>query len=203
MPSLPTRTMHPGDDIAARAVSHPRRRASTASATSPARSALLGRTSVNTSTPSTDRSLRHGGTAVAARRPGWGRLVLLASIVVSFLAASSAPTPLYAIVVLLTLLVLGRVSDHIARRPVLLTALAVQKVAMIVLTTAGGVDALLVGRGCRASPPAGRSERSALRCSTSTPDAAPWPMPPRRASLPAPARCCPGSSSSTCRRRPT
>ncbi|WP_433187550.1 MFS transporter [Actinoallomurus sp. CA-150999] len=110
---------------------------------------------------------RHGEAAVPARRPGVGSLVLLASIVISFLAASSAPTPLYAtyarmwdfspitttvvfgvyaIAVLLALLVLGRVSDNIGRRPVLLAALAVQTVAVVVLTTAGGVGALLVGR---------------------------------------------------------
>jgi MFS family permease len=102
-----------------------------------------------------------------ARRPGVGSLALLASIVISFLAASSAPTPLYAtyaaqwhfspitttvvfgiyaIAVLLSLLVVGRLSDHVGRRPVLLAALALQIVAAIVLTTAGGVGTLLLGR---------------------------------------------------------
>jgi MFS family permease len=95
------------------------------------------------------------------------RLVLPASMVVSFLAASSVPTPLYAtyarrfhfspitttvifgayaIAVLAALLILGRVSDHLGRRPVLLVALAVQIGAAVVLTTASGVDALLIGR---------------------------------------------------------
>ncbi|MGI5231765.1 MFS transporter [Actinoallomurus sp. CA-142502] len=104
---------------------------------------------------------------VAERRPRRGALALPASIVVSFLAASGAPTPLYAtyagrwhfspitttvvfgvyaIAVLLALLVLGRLSDHVGRRPVLLAALAVQTVATVVLATAGGVDALLAGR---------------------------------------------------------
>ncbi|QFX86907.1 MFS transporter (plasmid) [Streptomyces sp. SYP-A7193] len=85
----------------------------------------------------------------------------------SLLAASSAPTPLYAtyadtwhfspitttvvfgvyaIAVLVSLLVFGRVSDHLGRRPVLLTALALQAVALAVLATAQGVDALLLGR---------------------------------------------------------
>ncbi|MEA9985764.1 MFS transporter [Subtercola sp. RTI3] len=85
----------------------------------------------------------------------------------SFLAASSVPTPLYAtyarafhfspitttvvfaayaIAVLVALLILGRVSDHLGHRPVLLVALAVQIGAAVVLATAGGVDALLVGR---------------------------------------------------------
>jgi MFS family permease len=92
---------------------------------------------------------------------------LLASIVVSFLAASSAPTPLYAIyqaewgltpvtttivfgiyalAVLTDLLTLGRLSDHIGRRPVLLTAIAVQAVAMVVFATAEGVPALIIAR---------------------------------------------------------
>jgi len=105
--------------------------------------------------------------ASPARRPGPGSLILLASIVVSFLAASSAPTPLYAtyaaqwhfspitttivfgiyaIAVLLSLLIAGRLSDHIGRRPVLLAALALQIAAAIVLATAGGVGTLLLGR---------------------------------------------------------
>src|ERR1700728_1846949 len=72
---------------------------------------------------------------------------LLASITVSFLASSSAPTPLYALYqaqwgfspitvtvifgiyamsVLAALLSAGRLSDHLARRPVLIAATAVQ-----------------------------------------------------------------------------
>jgi MFS family permease len=94
-------------------------------------------------------------------------LTLPASMVVSFLASSSAPTPIYAIyadrwhfspmtttivfgtyaiTVLAALLVLGRASDHLGRRPVLLTALALQIVAMAVFITAGGIGALLAGR---------------------------------------------------------
>ncbi|MDX3319669.1 MFS transporter [Streptomyces sp. ME03-5684b] len=105
--------------------------------------------------------------SAAPRRTGPGGLFLLGSIVVSLLAASSAPTPLYAtyadawhfspitttvvfgvyaIAVLVSLLVFGRVSDHLGRRPVLLTALALQVVALAVLATARGVDALLLGR---------------------------------------------------------
>jgi MFS family permease len=94
-------------------------------------------------------------------------LLLLASIVVSFLAGSAAPTPLYAIyqarwgftpitttivfgvyalAVLAALLTLGKVSDHIGRRPVLLTAIAAQAATMVVFSTADGVPALLVAR---------------------------------------------------------
>jgi predicted MFS family arabinose efflux permease len=94
-------------------------------------------------------------------------LYLLASIVVSLLAASSAPTPLYAIyqakwgftpitttivfgiyaiAVLSSLLVFGKLSDHVGRRPVLLTALVVQVGAMVVFTFADGVPMLLAAR---------------------------------------------------------
>ncbi|MFF4750578.1 MFS transporter [Streptomyces sp. NPDC002514] len=112
-------------------------------------------------------ALRKRGTAGTGNSPRTASLMLPASIVVSFLAASSAPTPLYAtyagrwgfspitttvvfgvyaIAVLLALLVLGRLSDHVGRRPVLLAALAVQMVALAVLITADGVGALVAGR---------------------------------------------------------
>ncbi|MER6225263.1 MFS transporter [Streptomyces sp900105755] len=107
--------------------------------------------------------------ATAARRPIPPRAAfyVLASVVVSFLAASSAPTPLYAtyqaewrfspitttvvfgvyaIAVLSGLLVLGKLSDHVGRRPVLITAIAAQAVAMLLFSTAGGVGELLVAR---------------------------------------------------------
>jgi NADPH:quinone reductase-like Zn-dependent oxidoreductase/predicted MFS family arabinose efflux permease len=91
----------------------------------------------------------------------------LASIVVSLLAASSAPTPLYAVyqaewgfsaitttvvfgvyalAVLASLLTLGKLSDHLGRRPVLLAAIAVQAVSMVVFVTASGVTELLIAR---------------------------------------------------------
>jgi predicted MFS family arabinose efflux permease len=92
---------------------------------------------------------------------------LLASITFSFLAGSSAPTALYplyqaawgfspititsvfgiyAAAVLGALLVTGRLSDHVGRRPVLIASALAQALAMIVLGTAGGVSALLIGR---------------------------------------------------------
>jgi len=98
---------------------------------------------------------------------GTATLVLLASMVVSLLAASSAPTPLYALYqaewgfspitttivfgvyavsVLVALLTIGKLSDHIGRKPVLLVTLAVEAATMVVLATAGGVPALVVGR---------------------------------------------------------
>jgi MFS family permease len=87
--------------------------------------------------------------------------------VVSFLAASAVPTPLYplyqaewgfspitttvvfgvyAVAVLAGLLVLGRVSDHVGRRPVLLAGLLGQAVSMVVFATAAGVPELMVAR---------------------------------------------------------
>jgi predicted MFS family arabinose efflux permease len=92
---------------------------------------------------------------------------LQASIVLLFLAGSSAPTPLYsvyqaewgfspitvtvvfgiyAIAVLAALLTVGSLSDHIGRRPVLLAALAAQAVAMVIMATANGVPMLVAGR---------------------------------------------------------
>lgn len=95
------------------------------------------------------------------------RLALFGSIVVSFLAASAAPTPLYqhynavwhgtalttttafaiyAGAVLVGLLTLGEVSNHVGRRPVLLAALAAQAAALVLLATAGSFTPLFVGR---------------------------------------------------------
>ena len=106
-------------------------------------------------------------TARPGTRGGIGTLLLLASLVVSLLAASSAPTPIYAIYqaewgfspiattivfgiyaisVLVALLTLGKLSDHVGRKPVLLVTLVVQAATMIILATAGGVPALLIGR---------------------------------------------------------
>ena len=92
---------------------------------------------------------------------------LQASITVAFLAGSSAPSPLYpiyqaawgfsslaitvifgvyAFAVLVALLIAGRLSDHIGRRPVLLTATLVQAATMILFATASGLTSLLVAR---------------------------------------------------------
>ena len=95
------------------------------------------------------------------------RLVAVASIAVSFLAASSAPTPLYAtyqaawgfsaltttvvfgvyaIAFLAALLTAGRLSDHIGRRPVLLAGIAGNVLALAVLVDAHSVATLLAAR---------------------------------------------------------
>ncbi|WP_433286699.1 MFS transporter [Micromonospora sp. CA-244673] len=96
-----------------------------------------------------------------------GALFLLASIIVSFVAASSAPTPLYAIyqsrwhfspvtttavfavyavAVLASLLTVGKFSDHVGRRPVMLAAIAVQIVSLVIFVLAGGVPMLVAAR---------------------------------------------------------
>ncbi|MET7526512.1 MFS transporter [Streptomyces sp900116325] len=121
-------------------------------------------------TARTDNPVRRSRAHPVHRRRGLGAtasLALLASIIVSLLAASSAPTPLYAIyqqhwgfspititvvfgvyalAVLISLLVVGKISDHVGRRPVLLAALSAQAVAMVIFATAGGEGALLAAR---------------------------------------------------------
>ncbi|MBN8616682.1 MAG: MFS transporter [Deltaproteobacteria bacterium] len=93
--------------------------------------------------------------------------MFFASIIPLFLGGSAAPTPLYphyrdawgfspititvifavyAIVVLVTLLFLGALSDRIGRKPVLLVSALLQIVAMILFATAGGVGALIAAR---------------------------------------------------------
>jgi predicted MFS family arabinose efflux permease len=107
--------------------------------------------------------------AAADRQTGESRLRLfgLASITVSFLAASSAPTPLYptyqtawdfsaltttvvfgvyAITFLAALLTAGRLSDHIGRRPVLLAGIAGNVIALVIFVDAHSVAALLAAR---------------------------------------------------------
>ena len=95
------------------------------------------------------------------------QLWLFASIIVSLLAASSAPTPLYAryqnqwgftavttttvfgvyaVAVMLALLILGRLSDFVGRRPVLGFALAGQAIALVMFVVADGVPQLLGAR---------------------------------------------------------
>ena len=92
---------------------------------------------------------------------------LLTSILVTLLASSSAPTPLYAtyqarwgfspvtitvifgvyaIAVLASLLVAGSLSDHVGRRPVLIVAVGAQAIVMLLFAFAGGVGVLLVAR---------------------------------------------------------
>ncbi|CAM5183635.1 hypothetical protein CDEF62S_04653 [Castellaniella defragrans] len=99
------------------------------------------------------RRMRSGGLSAG------GAVVLHAAILMSFLAASSAPTPLYrlyqrewqftstvltaifaayALALLLSLLVAGRLSDHLGRRPVIALALGLQGAAMCGFLLASG-----------------------------------------------------------------
>ncbi len=106
------------------------------------------------------------------RRTAWRlspavAFALLTSILVSLLASSSAPTPLYAtyqarwgfsavtitvifgvyaVAVLCSLLVFGSLSDHIGRRPILLAALVVQAGVMVLFATTSGLPVLLAAR---------------------------------------------------------
>ena len=109
----------------------------------------------------------HGRTMNARQLSPAASFFLLASITVSFLAGSSVPSPLYPIymaewglsptevtvifavyaaAVLLALLVAGRLSDHLGRRPVLLVATVAQVFTMAVFATATSVTGLLVAR---------------------------------------------------------
>lgn len=95
------------------------------------------------------------------------RLTLLGALLFTFLAASSAPTPLYAsyqqawgfstfwltwvfaiyaFALLAALLVGGRLSDHLGRRPVILAALLLEAGSMLLFHQAQGLVDLVVAR---------------------------------------------------------
>jgi predicted MFS family arabinose efflux permease len=101
------------------------------------------------------------------RLSGRPAVIALASLIVTLLASSAAPTPLYAIyqarghftpitttvvfgvyamAVLAGLLTLGKLSDHVGRRPVLLAAIAVHAGSLVIFATATGVPELLAAR---------------------------------------------------------
>jgi predicted MFS family arabinose efflux permease len=101
------------------------------------------------------------------RLSGRPAVFVLASLIVALLASSAAPTPLYALyqaqwhftpitttivfgvyalAVLAALLTTGKLSDHVGRRPVLLTALAVHAGSLVIFATATGVPELLSAR---------------------------------------------------------
>ena len=108
--------------------------------------------------------------AAAARTtaaPRAGTFAAVAAIVVLFLAASSAPSPLYVVYqqqwgftasvltvvfaiyvvgLLGSLLVVGALSDHLGRRPVLGAAIALETVALVLFLLADNVIALSVAR---------------------------------------------------------
>jgi MFS family permease len=91
----------------------------------------------------------------------------IAAALALFLAASGAPTPLYIVYqddwgfspitltlvfavyvfgLLATLLVLGRLSDHVGRRPMIAVSIALEALAMVVFILAGAVAVLALSR---------------------------------------------------------
>jgi predicted MFS family arabinose efflux permease len=93
--------------------------------------------------------------------------VAVTAMLVLFMAAAGAPTPLYVVYqqqwgfptstltlvfaayvlgLLATILVVGGLSDHVGRRPVLGAAIALEAVALVLFLTAGGVVTLLLAR---------------------------------------------------------
>ncbi|MBW4716629.1 MFS transporter [Saccharothrix sp. SC076] len=102
------------------------------------------------------------------RPPAWkGAFPMVAAVLVLFLAASSAPSPLYVVYqqqwhfpawvltlvfalyvfgLLGSLLVVGALSDHLGRRPVLAAAIALEAVALVLFLVAGDVGVLAVAR---------------------------------------------------------
>ncbi len=101
------------------------------------------------------------------RRPWRGAFSSVAAVLVLFLAASSAPSPIYVIYqqqwrftawvltvvfalyvfgLLASLLVVGALSDHLGRRPVLAAAIGLEAVALVLFLVAGDVWVLSVAR---------------------------------------------------------
>src|SRR5215207_6198479 len=91
----------------------------------------------------------------------------MAAITVTFPAASAVPSPLYAVyqerwgfsastltevfavyavALLASLLVVGALSDHVGRRPVLAAAIAGEALSLVLFLVAGDVTALIVAR---------------------------------------------------------
>ncbi|WP_246127928.1 MFS transporter [Amycolatopsis rhizosphaerae] len=106
-------------------------------------------------------------TAARLRLPRAAAFGGIAAIVVLFLAASSAPSPLYVVYqhqwgfsattltavfavyvlgLIAALLVLGALSDHIGRRPVLAAALLLEALSLLLFLTADGVGTLFLAR---------------------------------------------------------
>jgi predicted MFS family arabinose efflux permease len=127
---------------------------------------------MSTPTPTRALAVSPGTLPHSTARPAGGlsrtaAFYLLVSIILFFLAGSSAPTPLYglyqaawgfspvtvtvvfgvyALAVLAALLVFGALSDHVGRRPVLLVTTLLQAAAMLIFATAHGLGALLAAR---------------------------------------------------------
>src|SRR6201986_3881795 len=116
--------------------------------------------------------------AGARSRPALPPAVSFAAMTAAFAAffiAAGAPTPLlpiyeanwhfpasmvtvafgvYAIALLLTLLIIGALSDHIGRRPLLIGALALEFVSMLVFLVSPSIRWIIAARCIQGVPPA-------------------------------------------------
>jgi len=105
-----------------------------------------------------------------ARSAGMSRpaaFAVIAAVFALFMAASSAPSPLYVvyqqlwqfsattltiifaiyvIALISSLLVFGALSDHVGRKPVLISAIALESVSLVLFIVAGNVPVLLIAR---------------------------------------------------------
>ncbi|GAA4622099.1 MFS transporter [Actinoallomurus vinaceus] len=107
------------------------------------------------------------GRTTGRRLPRTAGFWLLGGVLLTFMAAASAPSPLYvvyqyewrfsattltavfavyALALLIALLTVGGLSDFVGRRPVLVLALLAETAAMTLFLTAGGVGTLLAAR---------------------------------------------------------
>ena len=105
--------------------------------------------------------------ALEPHRPSSIAFPLLAAILFLFFVSASVPSPLfvvfqgrwgfspgmltvafsiYSLVLLVTLLVAGSLSDHLGRKPVIVAALAIQVASMALFLTADGIGGLLAAR---------------------------------------------------------
>lgn len=117
--------------------------------------------------PPATPSLPVAEAARPGRLPAGAAFLLLASLVMSYLAASTAPSPLYglyreawgfsalvltvvfavyALALLGGLLVFGALSDHLGRRPVLLASLVLELASLALFWRAGDVGWLVAAR---------------------------------------------------------
>jgi MFS family permease len=108
-----------------------------------------------------------GPAALSRRLPHAAGFAAIAAIFVLFMAASSAPSPLYVVYqqnwhfsattltavfavyvlgLIVSLLVLGALSDHVGRRPVLIAAIALEAVSLVLFLVAGDVSVLFLAR---------------------------------------------------------
>src|ERR1700742_3172952 len=110
---------------------------------------------------------RSTGTRSRSTLPNAASFVAMAAAFAAFFIAAGAPTPLlpiyeakwnfpasmvtvafgvYAIALLLTLLVIGSLSDHIGRRPLLIGALALELASMLVFLVSPSISWIIAAR---------------------------------------------------------